>query len=100
MHVSVRTRGGYVIVAVLSSVLAKAVILVDEFSSAFMSVAVASDTFGNGCGDTVRMNVTFTPCGEQVMSFFKYILFECPVGIVPFWMPMLGDALRGLTVAV
>jgi hypothetical protein len=98
-HASAWTRGGCV-TFVFANVIAKVIILADEFSSAFMSVAVASDTFSNGCGDTVRMNVTSTACGQYVWSVFEDILFESPVSLLKFWMPMAGDALAGLTVVV
>jgi hypothetical protein len=85
--------------AVLSAVVAKALVLAEVFSSIFISTSVSAGASTNGCQlQLTNMTAEFTPCGQQVIDFISYVLVGTPISIVPFWLPLVNGGVHGLVV--
>lgn len=81
----------------VSSIIARILVIVDAISVAFISTSVSVDNLTNPCGPQTNISVTFTPCGQTVLSFTRQILVGTPLSIISFWLPALNAVLAGLS---
>jgi hypothetical protein len=80
----------------ISTVIARALALIDAFSSAFIATSVTVDNSTNCCYPQTNITATYTPLGQDVLSLIKLVMVDTPLSIIPFWLPALKEAVAGL----